>query len=154
MKQEGDEDMFFDTTFLKNDEIQLLLEKTVNGDEEKGWVPAYLFAICDLQGVKMGSIDLRIGHNDKLYYGGNIGYRVEEPYRGHHYAGKACLLLFELAKKHNLEYLIITYDPDNYPSRKTCEYAGGELLEIVELPEDNDMRERGMTEKCIYRFEL
>ena len=154
MKQEGDEEMFFDTTFLKNDEIQLLLEKTVNGDEEKGWVPAYHFAICDLQGVKMGSIDLRIGHNDKLYYGGNIGYRVEEPYRGHHYAGKACLLLFELAKKHNLEYLIITCDPDNYPSRKTCEYAGGELLEIVELPEDNDMRERGMTEKCIYRFEL
>lgn len=146
--------MFFDTTFLKNDEIQLLLEKTVNGDEEKGWVPAYHFAICNLEGVKMGSCDLRIGHNDKLYYGGNIGYRVEEPYRGHHYAGKACLLLFELAKKHELEYLIITCDPDNVPSRKTCEYAGGELLKIVELPEDNDMRERGMTEKCIYRFEL
>lgn len=146
--------MFFDTTFLKNDEIQLLLEKTVNGDEEKGWVPAYHFTICNLEGVKMGSCDLRIGHNDKLYYGGNIGYRVEEPYRGHHYAGKACLLLFELAKKHALEYLIITCDPDNVPSRKTCEYAGGELLKIVELPEDNDMRERGMTEKCIYRFEL
>ena len=146
--------MFFDTTFLKNEEIQLRLEKMVDGDEEKGWVPAYHFAICNLEGVKMGSCDLRIGHNDKLYYGGNIGYRVEKPYRGHHYAGKACLLLFELAKKHALEYLIITCDPDNYPSRKTCEYAGGELLEIVELPEDNDMRERGMTEKCIYRFEL
>ena len=32
--------------------------------------------------------------------------------------------------------------------------VGGGLLKIVELPEDNDMRERGMTEKCIYRFEL
>lgn len=116
--------MFFDTTFLKNDEIQLCLEKTVNGDEEKGWVPAYHFAICNLEGTKMGTCDLRVGHNDKLYFGGNIGYRVEEPYRGHHYAGKA------------------------------CEYVGGELLEIVELPEDNDMRERGMPEKCIYRFEL
>ena len=146
--------MFLDTAFLKNDEIQLLLEKTVDGNEEKDWVPAYHFAICNSEGCKMGNIDLRIGHNDKLYYGGNIGYRVEEPYRGYHYAGKACLLLFELAKKHELEYLIITCDPDNYPSRKTCEYAGGELLEIVELPEDNDMRERGMTEKCIYRFEL
>ncbi len=146
--------MFFDTTFLKNDEIQLLLEKMVGGDEEKGWVPAYHFAICNLEGTKMGSCDLRIGHNDKLYYGGNIGYRVEEPYRGHHYAGKACLLLFELAKKHELEYLIITCNPDNYPSRKTCEYAGGALLEIAELPADSDMRERGMKEKCIYRFEL
>ena len=146
--------MFFDTTFLKNDEIQLVLEKTVDGDEEKGWVPAYHFAICNLEGTKMGTCDLRIGHNEKLYFGGNIGYRVEEPYRGHHYAGKACLLLFELAKKHEMGYLIITCNPDNDPSRKTCEYAGGELLEIVELPEDNDMRERGMTEKCIYRFEL
>jgi len=146
--------MFFDTTFLKNDEIQLVLEKTVDGDEEKGWVPAYHFAICNLEGTKMGICDLRVGHNDKLYFGGNIGYRVEETYRGHHYAGKACLLLLELAKKHEMGYLIITCNPDNYPSRKTCEYAGGELLEIVELPEDNDMRDRGMTEKCIYRFEL
>jgi predicted acetyltransferase len=62
--------------------------------------------------------------------------------------------LFELAKKHEMGYLIITCNPDNDPSRKTCEYAGGELLEIVELPTDNDMRKRGETEKCIYRFEL
>ncbi len=146
--------MFFDTMFLKNNEIRLLLEKTVDGNEEKGWVPAYHFAICNLEGTKMGACDLRIGHNEKLYYGGNIGYRVEEQYRGHHYAGKACLLLFELARKHGLEYLIITCNPDNYPSRKTCEYVGGKLLEIVELPTDSDMRARGETEKCIYRFEL
>ncbi len=146
--------MFFDTTFLKNDEIQLFLEKTAEGNEEKGWVPAYHFAICNLEGTKMGTCDLRLGHNDKLYFGGNIGYRVEEPYRGHHYAGKACLLLFELAKKHELGYLIITCNPDNYPSRKTCEYAGGELLEVAELPTDSDMRARGETKKCIYRFEL
>ena len=47
--------MFFDTTFLKNDEIQLVLEKTVDGDEEKGWVPAYHFAICNLEGTKKRS---------------------------------------------------------------------------------------------------
>ena len=146
--------MFFDTTFLKNDEIQLFLEKAAEGNKEKGWVPAYHFAICNLEGTKMGTCDLRLGHNDKLYYGGNIGYRVEKPYRGHHYAGKACLLLFELAKKHELGYLIITCNPDNYPSRKTCEYAGGELLEVAELPADSDMRVRGETKKCIYRFEL
>lgn len=100
----------------------------------------------------MGTCDLRIGHNEKVYYGGNIGYRVSEQYRGHHYAGKACLLLFELAKRHDMEYLIITCNPDNYASRKTCEYAGGVLEKIVELPEDNDMRDNGETEKCIYRF--
>ena len=146
--------MFLDTTFLKNDEIKLVLEKTVNGNPEKNWVPAYHFAICNHKGVKMGVCDLRIGHNDQLYYGGNIGYSVNEEYRGHHYAEKACLLLFELARKHHLDYVIITCNPDNYASRKTCEYAGGKLLEIVELPEDNDMRENGETEKCIFRFEL
>lgn len=146
--------MFINTEFLKNDEIQLLLEKAVDGDDEKGWVPAYHFAICDMHGTKMGVCDLRIGHNEKLYYGGNIGYRIEEEYRGHHYAGKACLLLFELARRHDLEYVIITCNPDNYASRKTCEYAGGKLIEIVEVPAGNDMRERGEIEKCVYRFML
>ncbi|MCI8783169.1 MAG: GNAT family N-acetyltransferase [Dorea sp.] len=146
--------MFLDTSFLQNDEINLVLERTADGNEEKGWVPAYHFAICNQDGIKMGVCDLRIGHNDKLYYGGNIGYRVDEKYRGHHYAGKACLLLFELAKMHQLEYVIITCNPDNYASRKTCEYAGGELLETVELPADNDMREDGETEKCIFKFIL
>ncbi len=146
--------MFLDTSFLQNDEINLVLERTADGNEEKGWVPAYHFAICNQDGIKMGVCDLRIGHNDKLYYGGNIGYRVDEKYRGHHYAGKACLLLFELAKMHQLEYVIITCNPDNYASRKTCEYAGGELLETVELPADNDMREDGETEKGIFKFIL
>ena len=146
--------MFIDATFLKNNEIRLVLEKTDNGDDKKEWVPAYHFAICNHDGIKMGICDLRIGHNDNLYYGGNIGYHIDEQYRGHHYAGKACLLLFELAKKHQLEYVIITCNPDNYASRKTCEYAGGKLLEIVELPENNDMRESGETEKCIFKFIL
>ncbi|MBP3337886.1 MAG: GNAT family N-acetyltransferase [Lachnospiraceae bacterium] len=146
--------MFMNTEFLKSDEIQLVLEKTVEGNVEKDWVPAYHFAICNNEGRKVGVCDLRIGHNDRLYYGGNIGYGIDEQFRGNHYAGKACLILFELAKKHEMEYLIITCNPDNYASRKTCEYAGGQLLEIVELPEDNDMRERGETNKCIYKFLL
>ena len=146
--------MFLDTRFLKNDEIQLILEKTTDGDEAKNWVPAYHFFICDLKGNKKGICDLRIGYNDNLYYGGHIGYTVFPAYRGNHYAGKACLLLFELAKKHDMKYLYITCNPDNYASRKTCEYAGGTLLEIAELPQENDMRAEGEFEKCIYKFTL
>lgn len=147
--------IFFDTSFLKNDEIQLRLQKNVDGDPKKAWLPAYHFAICDLHGRTMGECDLRIGHNTNTYYGGNIGYHIQEPYRGHHYAGKACLLLFELAKKHQMDYLIITCNPDNEASRRTCEYAGGHLVEIAELPEDNVMRlEDGETEKCIYKVDL
>lgn len=66
--------MFLNTDDLKNDEIQLVLEKTVSGDVERGWVPAYHFAICDNNGTKIGVCDLRIGHNENTYYGGNIGY--------------------------------------------------------------------------------
>lgn len=146
--------MFFDTDFLKNEEIELILEKTAKGNQEKGWVPAYHFAICNPEGIKMGVCDLRIGHNDLLYFGGNIGYRIEENYRGNYYAGKACRLLFELARKHNLEYVIITCNPDNIASKKTCEYLGGELLEVAEVPKGNDMRERGEREKCIFKFVL
>ena len=147
--------MFFDDILLKDNEIILQLEKTVEGDETRQWLPAYHFAICNPDGEKMGTCDLRIGHNESVYYGGNIGYRIEPPYRGHHYAGKACKLLFELARRHDLEWLIITCNPDNWPSRKTCEWLGGILLEIVDLPADNLMRvEDNETEKCIYRFDL
>lgn len=145
---------FLTTEGLQTEEIRLRLERETPGDPEKGWVPAYHFAICNLQGEKMGVCDLRLGHNELLYYGGNIGYRVEEPYRGHHYAAKACRLLFQLAGRHQMEYVIITCNPDNIPSRKTCEHLGGELLEIAELPPDNDMRRNGETHKCIFRFEV
>lgn len=146
--------MFLNTDFLKNDEIQLVLEEIIDGNKEKRWVPAYHFAIYNNKGIKIGICDLRIGHNDLLYYGGNIGYQIYEKYRGNHYAAKACLLLFELAKKHNLGYVIITCNPNNLASKKTCEYLGCKLLETTELPEDNDMREKGETRKCIFRYDL
>lgn len=146
--------MFFPTDFLKNDEIQLILDRTCDEDPVRKYVPAYHFAICNLSGEKMGICDLRIGHNENLYYGGNIGYEIFPAFRGHHYAAKACKLLFLLAAKHDLEYLYITCNPENTPSRRTCEYAGGTLLEITELPPDNNMRDDGATYKCIYKFTL
>ena len=35
-----------------------------------------------------------------------------------------------------------------------CEYAGGVLEGVVDVPEDNDMYQRGERKKCIYRFVL
>lgn len=147
--------MFFNTDYLRTDEIYLKLEKTTEGNLEKDLVPAYHFKICLLQdGTEVGHCNFRIGHNEKLYYVGNIGYTVHEFCRGHHYAGKACLLLFQLAKRHGMKYLYITCNPDNYASRKTCKYAGGILKTIIDLPEDNDMYLKGEKQKCIYYFDL
>lgn len=147
--------MFLDTNFLKTAEISLRQIELDPDDPQRKWDPAFHFDILDHTGRPVGGCNLRLGHSDALYYAGNIGYKIDEPYRGRHYAGKACQLLFALARRQGMEYLIITCTPDNQASRKTCEWLGGELLEIAELPEDSDMRvEDGETRKCIYRFPL
>ena len=145
---------FCSTDFLESDEIKLVLERTAGEDKEKGYLPCYYFAICSKNGQKMGTCDLRVGHNENTLYGGNIGYAIEEPYRGHYYAGKACLLLFRLAKKHQMEYVTITCSPENTASRKTCEYAGGVFQGIFPLPEWNEMYQMGSREKCRYHVAL
>ena len=146
--------MFLDTDFLRNDEIFLKLERTVEGDPAKEWLPAYHFSICTPDGTTVGNCDLRIGYHIKLYYGGHIGYEVYAPYRGHHYAAKACGLLFELARRHGMEYLYITCNVTNAASARTCELAGGKFIAAEDLPEENDMYKDGMRQVKVYRFEL
>lgn len=146
--------MFFDTGDLKTNEIELRLTKTCEAQPDKGWVPAYYFNICLADDTVIGSCDLRIGHNEKTYYGGNIGYRINEPFRGNNYAAKACFLLLKLARKHDMTYVIITCDPDNIASSKTCLKAGGSLIGIADIPADNEMYAEGKRRVMIYRFEL
>lgn len=146
--------MFIDTAFLRSDEIFLKLHRTADADPIRGWVPAYHFKICRTDGTEVGHCDLRIGHVMTLFFGGNVGYTVYEPHRGNHYAGKACLLLLELARRHNMDYIHISCSPDNIASRRTCEYAGGVLQAIVHLPTDHDLYRMGKRKECIYLFEL
>lgn len=147
--------MFFDVNDLRTDEIFLKLEKTAEANPEKRWVPAYYFKIClAADGTEVGQCDLRIGNTEKTFFGGNIGYEVYEQYRGNHYAGKACLLLLLLAQRHGLPYLYIDCNPNNYASRKTCEYAGGNLVCITDMPTDNDRYIEGEKQTCVYRFDI
>lgn len=147
--------MFLDATDLTDGEIFLRLFRTAVANEDKGYLPAYYFSIHRLlDDQEVGWCDLRIGHNSNTYFGGNIGYEIYEPYRGNYFAGKACKLLFQLARKHGLDYLRITCSPDNTASRKTCLYVGGKLEEIVYLPPDNEMYAAGERQKCIYYVHL
>ncbi|MFA5597959.1 MAG: GNAT family N-acetyltransferase [Pusillimonas sp.] len=148
--------MFYETEDLRNSEIFLKLRETSDEKPEKRWLPAYHFDICLLDGTLIGKCDLRIGHNDKTYVGGNIGYAIYEPHRGHRYAAKACELMFKQAKKHKMDHIIITCAPDNIASSKTCELAGGKFLEIAPIPEDNEMYtpERKNNVVKIYRFDF
>lgn len=145
---------FFDTGDLKDGEIYLSLARTCEDDPVRKRVPAYYFDICLPGGTKIGYCDLRIWHNELTYLGGNIGYAVEEAYRGHHYAQKACRLLFELAKKHGLTYVIITCVPENIASAKTATGVGGVYLETLPVPEDNEMYREGKRFVDIYRIDL
>ena len=145
---------FFPADDLKTREIFLRLERTCDAQPEKDWVPAYYFSVCLSDGTKVGQCDLRIGHNDRLYIGGNIGYGIDEAYRGHHYAAKACRLLFRQARKHGMEYLIITCDPSNRASAATCELAGGRYLETAPVPEWHNMYDEGKRRVMVYRFDL
>ncbi len=146
--------MFRDVSDLKTEELFLRLVRTCGAQPEKKWLPAYYFDICLPDGEKIGYCDLRIGHNEKTYIGGNIGYGIDEAYRGHHYAAKACALLFHQARKHGMTYLTISCQPSNIASSRTCRLAGGTYVETAPIPEDNEMYAEGMRQVMIYRFEL
>lgn len=104
---------------------------------------------------RIGYIDLRLGHNDELYYAGNIGYHIYPRYRGHSYAYEAArLLLHEAHARFGMDEVIITCSPENIASRKTLDRLGGELLEITDVPAWHWLYQRGETVKRIYRFDL
>lgn len=154
MYKEEKEFAFLDTSDLKSDEIYLKLIKACPAQPEKKHLPAYKFEICLMDGTRVGECDLRIGHNDKTYLGGNIGYSVDEAHRGHHFAGKAVLILKGLAKKHDMAHLFITCVPENIASEKSILYAGGEYVETRDLPEDNDMYLEGKRRVKIFKISL
>lgn len=143
--------MFLNTSDLKDQEIYLKLYKIADENEEKGYLPAYYFNIVrHTDGVTIGKCDLRIGYNENIEYGGNIGYEVFEPFRGNHYATKACKLLFILAKKHKMDEVFITCSPKNIASRKTCELSGGVLIDILDVPIWHEMYKTGRRKACQY----
>ena len=102
-----------------------------------------------------GRIALRLGDTEDLrMYLGHFGYNVYVPARGNHLAERACRLLFPLAKKHGMTELWITANPDNIPSRRTCERLGAKYIDTVPLPEGHPLYMSGDREKCRYRIDL
>ncbi len=147
--------MFFDSTEdLKDGEILLRLKGTREARPERQWLPAYYFNICLQDGTRVGNCELRIGHNEKTRVDGNIGYGIYPLFRGHHYAAKACALLFRLAERHGMDCLLIACDPANRASVRTCELAGGKYEGLVALPEDHSLYADGRRQAALYRFDL
>ena len=137
-------------------EITLHISSVNAADETKGYVPAYKFDIVRFSdNAVVGETDLRLGYVKNLYFGGNIGYAVKEEFRGNGYAGKACKLVFEIARRHGMPYVMISCRADNLPSRRTLEKLGGTLLETRVPASYSSLYRIGEHDPhCYFRFDL
>jgi len=147
---------FVDPGPLVDGDLELTLVGKYPGNAAKGHVPSYHFEMRRVgKATRMGNISLRIGNTEHIVkYAGHIGYGVAPKFRGHRYAARSCKLLFPLARRHGINAVWITCNPDNLPSRRTCEIIGAEYVETVDLPEDTDMYRAGERSKCRYRVDL
>ena len=136
---------------FSDDKISLILSSEIVENREIGVTDGFTFYIYERKPRrKVGYVSLRLGESPQLYYLGHIGYRIEEPYRGHGYAARACQLIIPLMQEIGLQSVCITANPDNIPSRKTCEKIGCELESIVSIPRQYQFVCSGDTDKCRY----
>lgn len=136
-------------------EISLELLEELSAEQSVYDVPTFCFVIVEnTYGRQVGTISLKRGYNDNIYYVGNIGYEIYPEYRGNHYAYKACMLIIELAVSLGMKELYITCDPDNYASIKTCELLGSKRLGTVNAPLDSEVYKLGIREKVRYKLNL
>lgn len=143
--------LFSRKPMFSDGEIDLTLSNEDVSDPECGIDDGYTFYIYRAKTRDyLGYVSLRLGESPALYYLGHIGYRIEEPFRGHGYAARACQLLIPFMRQLNLSSVCITADPDNTPSRKTCEHVGCVLESIVPVPQSFRYICSGSTHKCRY----
>ena len=121
-----------------------------------GWLRTLHYDITHAEtGETVGNIDFRLGYTTSVVrYGGHIGYGIDPEWRGRRLAAKACSLLKPVAKAHGMDVIWITCNPDNWPSRKPCERLAATLVEIVDIPPDNNQYQRGERQKCRYRWTI
>lgn len=150
---------FIELPELTDGVIHLLCFQKRAAIPEKKYCPAYDFYICK-GSEKVGEINLRIGYagfgpnESSLYYGGQIGYGVDEAHRGNGYAARACRLLLPVARAHGMTKLLITNNYTNTASRRVCEKLGARFLRCVRLPEWTDLYQDGQRFSNIFEWSV
>ena len=146
--------MFLDTTTLFDSRIKLVLFETHERDLKKDWSASYVFKVQLLDGTKIGHCDLRLDHLDSIYIAGNIGYEIDERFWNQNYATDSVKLLIKLAKMHEMEYVTITCQENNFASNKVAKKCGFKFIEKTSIPKRHQMYLEGLREVMIYQLVL
>lgn len=147
--------MFFKKPFLNDGEIQLKQVAKHKDSNPDGWGVSFIYDIIEIANNRIvGRCDLRLGSTDTLDLAGHIGYTVYVPYRGHHYAAKACQLLFLQAKHLGMKELLITCNTDNMASYRTCILAGCTFMMNKVVPVTHELYAQGDRIKAIFTKKL
>lgn len=147
--------LFRKDKIYKGKKVSLKERFFVSNERAYDGIGTVFYDIYNLDGYRVGNIDLRLKMDDYMYYYGHVGYDVYETYRGNHYAYEACKLLFKIAKdKYQMNELIITCNPDNIASYKTLLKLGGECKGIVKVPSNHPIYKHGDKEKYIFCYKI
>src|SRR5262249_53187801 len=112
-----------------------------------------------LEGVSepVGLVHLRLGGEGDgkgRIFPGNLGYSIDEPFRGRGYALRACRLVLPMGKSFGVKSPVITRAPDNPASQRICQKLGARLVEVRDLPEDSEPYSRGQRKTCWHLLTL
>lgn len=140
---------------LAKHNVKLVCYEYCTANPEKKHVPEYKFNITEEKsGTILGTLNLRLGFTEELYYGGHIGYNVSPEYQNMGIATIACKIALQIAKAHRFKKLMITNTPSNKASARVCEKVGAKLVRVAKLPSWTEMYKEGDRYKNIYEIIL
>ena len=147
--------MEFNASFdqLENETLKLVIIGKYHGNDAE--IPYYYYSIIlKKKNVEIGKISVRIGHNKHSYYNGNLGYEINEEYRGNKHSLAAAKLVLQVAEFHKMQYLHVSCNESNIASATIIELLGAKLLEIVKPPKDYVFYNENMEKQTIYLLNL
>ncbi len=133
-------------------QVRLRFAGIVPGDAAQGLVPWYHFRILDAAGTDVGHINFRAGDTEHVRVSaGHIGFKIQEPHRGHHYAFEACRAIAPFVRAF-YDAVTITCDPDNQASIRTIERLGAAFMDEVAVPPQDPQYQSGSRSKKRYQW--
>lgn len=127
------ENLFINEVFGESEEFYLnWVNKMLDWDKEKnlpeGYVRQTIYLLyLDDTPIGIGKLRHKLS-NKTREYGGNIGYAIDERYRGKGFGKVLFKKLISKAKQLGISELVATVEKDNLPSTKIVKDCGGKVI--------------------------